>query len=30
MQPDVLTLVYPNGKRQTIEHAKATQDIFYI
>ncbi|MPN29223.1 hypothetical protein SDC9_176674 [bioreactor metagenome] len=29
MQPDVLTLVYPNGKRQSIEHAKETPDIFY-
>lgn len=29
MQPDVLTLVYPDGTRQNIEHAEATQDIFY-
>lgn len=29
MQPDVLTLVYPNGKRQNIEHAKKTSDVFY-
>ncbi|AAM06666.1 TPA: hypothetical protein HA338_11895 [Methanosarcina acetivorans] len=29
MQPDVLTLVYPNGKRKNIEHAKNTSDIFY-
>lgn len=30
MQPDILTLVYPDGTRQNIEHAKATQDIFYV
>ncbi|WP_440947684.1 hypothetical protein ACSAZL_05375 [Methanosarcina sp. T3] len=29
MQPDVLTLVYPDGKRKNIEHAKSTSDIFY-
>ncbi|AKB17973.1 MULTISPECIES: hypothetical protein [unclassified Methanosarcina] len=29
MQPDVLTLVYPDGKRKNIEHAKSTLDIFY-
>jgi hypothetical protein len=29
MQPDVLTLVYPDRTRQTINHAKATPDIFY-
>jgi hypothetical protein len=30
MQPDLLTLVYPDRTRQNIEHAKATPDIFYI
>ena len=29
MQPDVLTLVYPDRTRQSIEHAKTTPDIFY-
>lgn len=29
MQPDILTLVYPDGTRQSIENARATQDIFY-
>lgn len=29
MQPDMLTLVYPNGKRKNIENAKSTSDIFY-
>ncbi|AKB75387.1 hypothetical protein MSLAZ_2126 [Methanosarcina lacustris Z-7289] len=29
MQPDVLTLVYPDKTRHNIEHAKTTPDIFY-
>lgn len=29
MQPDILTLVYPDKTRQSIEHAKATQNVFY-
>lgn len=29
MQPDVLTLVYPDKTRHNIEHAKATPYIFY-
>ncbi|KKG07711.1 hypothetical protein EO95_18730 [Methanosarcina sp. 1.H.T.1A.1] len=29
MQPDVLTLVYPDRTRQNIEHARATPYIFY-
>jgi hypothetical protein len=29
MQPDVLTLVYPDSTRQNIERAKATPYIFY-
>lgn len=29
MQPDILTLVYPDNTRQSIEHAKDTPDIFY-
>jgi hypothetical protein len=29
MQPDVLTLVYPDKTRRNIEHAKDTPDIFY-
>ena len=29
MQPDVLTLVYPDSTRQNIEHANATPYIFY-
>ena len=29
MQPDVLTLVYPDKTRRNIAHAKATPDIFY-
>lgn len=29
MQPDVLTLVYPDKTRQNIEHAKATPYLFY-
>ncbi len=29
MQPDVLTLVYPDRTRKNIEHAKATPYLFY-
>ncbi|KKH45200.1 hypothetical protein [Methanosarcina sp. 1.H.A.2.2] len=29
MQPDVLTLVYPDRTRQNIEHARVTPYIFY-
>ncbi len=29
MQPDILTLVFPDRTRQSIEHAKATQNVFY-
>ncbi len=29
MQPDVLTLVYPDRTRQNIDNAKATPNIFY-
>jgi len=29
MQPDVLTIVYPDRSRQNIENAKATPPIFY-
>ncbi|AKB67724.1 hypothetical protein MSMAL_1181 [Methanosarcina mazei LYC] len=30
MQPDILTLVYPDRTRQNIEYARATPDIFYV
>jgi hypothetical protein len=29
MQPDMLTLVYPDKTRQSIEYAKATRNVFY-
>ena len=30
IQPDILTLVYPDRTRQNIEYARATPDIFYV
>ncbi|MGB9940577.1 hypothetical protein [Methanosarcina sp.] len=30
MAPDVLTVVYPEGARRNIEHAKATPNTFYV